>query len=1059
MFVKKLVEKASFVKKPGGTLDSLKPDDVDPRLVFHYGIPSGANLLAYDSIQKILAISTRDGRIKLFGKDGSQVLLESPENVPSKLLQFLENQAILVNINSNNHIEVWDLEKKCLSYVHDFKKEITSCTAIPHVPYMYIGDSFGNVSVLKLNREEPAIELMKYRIPLSEAHGNSGEVAAIYVLPQPTAECKRVLIIYTDGLLALWAIQESKVIFTTGGATLQAISHETRKVTAACWACPFGTKVAVGYSNGEIFMWSIPAPSSSKIEQVTEKEYSSQSGPICKLNLGYKLEKIPIAKLRWDYADGKASRLYVVGSSDNPSANLLQVVLLNDQTEARTIKLGLHPPESSVDMEIISSFTLESKQKHECLLSLGNSGHVYIYDDQMIERYLLQCQSKSSPSLPKEIMVKLPFVDSRITISKFITDNPYHLYSPDQDHDTLAKEILPLFPCETAQKDGTSSKSMPFKSFSKAKNLYITGHSNGAIKFWDVSCPLMRPVLSITQQSEDDASLSGVPVTALYCSSDLQILISGDQSGMIRIYKFKPENFAPDTSFLSLQGVSKKGSNFIQSIKLLKVNGAVVTISLGQDPKHLAVGSDQGYVSLFDLEGPTLLYERQFTSELSSGIISLQFEACSFHGFDKNALVVATKDSSVMALEIETGNTISANPIRPKKPSRALFMHILEGQSTSGRRLSTSEKAEMIQGNPESPSSKQQEVVLCSEKAVYVYSLPHILQGVKKVHHKKKLHSASCCYASILERPNTGLVLLFSSGRIEVRSLPELSLLKETFVRGLRPSMPKSNSVSSSSVCFSCDSDIILVEGDQEAFFISVSLQKEVYRFLDLACEVYTKDLVVAQGPAPIVQKEKKKGIFSSVMKDLKGTKPKNETTGVEVEEARESIEDLSAIFSVTNFPSEEEIEEKVTMKEDDMDLDIDDIDIEGPEEKPKGFGVMAALNKQNFTDKFQAIKGKLKHMKVKSDKLPATEAPQPQDEKTETIDQIKKKYGYTTATASEPSAASIAKTKLSENLKKLQGISLKTTEMQDTARSFSSMAKEVLRFAENDKRGGSGSS
>lgn len=93
--------------------------------------------------------------------------------------------------------------------------------------------------------------------------------------------------------------------------------------------------------------------------------------------------------------------------------------------------------------------------------------------------------------------------------------------------------------------------------------------------------------------------------------------------------------------------------------------------------------------------------------------------------------------------------------------------------------------------------------------------------------------------------------------------------------------------------------------------------------------------------------------------------------------------------------------------------------------------------------------------MKVKSDKLPATEAPQPQDEKTETIDQIKKKYGYTTATASvsspsflypflqalpedvisnwkehisyfllfmqEPSAASIAKTKLSENLKKLQ--------------------------------------
>lgn len=33
------------------------------------------------------------------------------------------------------------------------------------------------------------------------------------------------------------------------------------------------------------------------------------------------------------------------------------------------------------------------------------------------------------------------------------------------------------------------------------------------------------------------------------------------------------------------------------------------------------------------------------------------------------------------------------------------------------------------------------------------------------------------------------------------------------------------------------------------------------------------------------------------------------------------------------------------------------------------------------------------------------------------------------------------------------QGINLKTTEMQDTARSFSSMAKEVLRIAEHDKK------
>nr|GMC95703.1 uncharacterized protein LOC109167710 isoform X1 [Ipomoea batatas] len=129
------------------------------------------------------------------------------------------------------------------------------------------------------------------------------------------------------------------------------------------------------------------------------------------------------------------------------------------------------------------------------------------------------------------------------------------LWSGNQDYNSLTKDIFPLFPFERKQKDGTISNSGSSAEFSKAKNLYITGHSNGAINFWDVSCPLMLPIVSLTQQSEDNFSLSGVPVTALCLVFDLHILISGDQNGMIRIYKFKTEAFAPDNSFLSFQGM------------------------------------------------------------------------------------------------------------------------------------------------------------------------------------------------------------------------------------------------------------------------------------------------------------------------------------------------------------------------------------------------------------------------------------------------------------------------------------------------------------------------
>lgn len=127
-----------------------------------------------------------------------------------------------------------------------------------------------------------------------------------------------MLIIYSDGVITLWGIRESKAVSTNSGGT--GMLQEAKRVTSACWACSSGTKVAVGYSNGDLILWNVPCPVDSVIEEAT-----GLITPVFKLNLGYKAEKIPIAKLKWVDADGKSSRLYVLGSSDTNSTNLLQV--------------------------------------------------------------------------------------------------------------------------------------------------------------------------------------------------------------------------------------------------------------------------------------------------------------------------------------------------------------------------------------------------------------------------------------------------------------------------------------------------------------------------------------------------------------------------------------------------------------------------------------------------------------------------------------------------------------------------------------------------------------
>ena len=94
-------------------------------------------------------------------------------------------------------------------------------------------------------------------------------------------------------------------------------------------------------------------------------------------------------------------------------------------------------------------------------------------------------------------------------------------------------------------------------------------------------------------------------------------------------------------------------------------------------------------VSVINIDGPSLLYQKHIASEISTGIISLQFITCSVYGFAKNILAVGTKDSSVLVLDSETGNTLKTGTgaVRPKNPSKALFMQIL-GKSLQRDQLS-----------------------------------------------------------------------------------------------------------------------------------------------------------------------------------------------------------------------------------------------------------------------------------------------------------------------------------------------------------------------------------
>ncbi|EXB83878.1 hypothetical protein L484_023485 [Morus notabilis] len=66
---------------------SLMETDLDLRIAVHYGIPSTSSILAFDPIQRLLAIGTLDGRIKVIGGDGIGLLI-SPKQLPFKYIEI-----------------------------------------------------------------------------------------------------------------------------------------------------------------------------------------------------------------------------------------------------------------------------------------------------------------------------------------------------------------------------------------------------------------------------------------------------------------------------------------------------------------------------------------------------------------------------------------------------------------------------------------------------------------------------------------------------------------------------------------------------------------------------------------------------------------------------------------------------------------------------------------------------------------------------------------------------------------------------------------------------------
>ncbi|CAM6091418.1 unnamed protein product [Calypogeia fissa] len=735
----------------------LKESQVVPQLAVHHGIPHTASIIAYEPVQRLLAVASSDGRIKILGAVGVEGLFHSSSCVPCKFLEFLNNRGLLVHVNTQNDIEVWDVEQRELVYWTKWEDEITSFNVLQGSSFMFLGDQTGTVFVLQFvyDDQQPQFAIMPYVIP---AHvtlgglvrsGSSDAPSVIGVLPQPDVFYTRLLVAYGNGLIILWGLHETQVLAVRGGtedqrlqlsnfsdslkgrATASPSKHEAtdeeeevKEICCVSWACPVGSVLAVGYTDGEIFLWSFPTIISGNGQ--TEAEFVE--GPVYSGELLHKVDlapekaKMPVVGLIWG-ASGKSSsrriggRLYVFGGREVGQSEALTILSLDSlhgqESASKLLQLELKLQGPFADMALLPAPGGILTTSAAALVLLMMPGLLHVFDELSIGNYFNGLvEGTPSAAIPQPVPLQLPLTESKVTCAKLVLVS----------NDGMAARLLRQLP-ETKQSHlpstlpgGTrwpiSGGALSATSSGQAgeENLYITGHENGLVKVWDASSLLYSLLSKVETQSDLAKSDQNSVSTVEFCPMS-GLLAVGSENGTVFVYRLSKEAHQVKCSIIEESSSKEElldcapgfGCFLIQNIH----KSAITTIAIASGPSRIAIGDEGGMVSLLDLQSPSVTFYDYCFPKNPSPILAVSFSSGSFsedntplsprsprsprlsNSLSRNrsppvamgrsiVLYAVGKDASMVAMDGTTGVVFGSGAMQPKNPSTAVSLHLLD---------------------------------------------------------------------------------------------------------------------------------------------------------------------------------------------------------------------------------------------------------------------------------------------------------------------------------------------------------------------------------------------
>ncbi|XP_057979666.1 uncharacterized protein LOC131165686 isoform X2 [Malania oleifera] len=854
--------------------------------------------------------------------------------------------------------------------------------------------------------------------------------------------------------------------------------HAVKEISSLCWVSQDGSLLAVGYVDGDIILWQLPTAVSTR-DQPAEKA----AHDVVKLQLSSATKRLPVIVLHWSanmsHNDHKG-QLFVYGGDDIGSEEVITILSLHWGSDMEALKcigrVDLRLNGSFADIILLPNAGATESSEATSFLVLTNPGQLHFYDDAYLSASI--SQQEKSPSVPAmQFPMVIPVVEPLMTVGKL------SLVNRDRKLSRALLEAVSAAKLQGARNNSQMGMKWPFTGgvpcqISSAeddgiKRVYIAGYQDGSVRMWDATYPTLSLIFILGSEVKG-IKIAGASesISALeFCSFTLNLAI-GNESGQVRLCKL-----IGNSGEMSLHHVTETGhevckldqgigSHWTAVYSLLE--SPVCTLQFADFGNKLAVGFECGRVAMLDICSLSVMFVTDCVSSSISPIISMAVhiledthsqtnspnspESISLNNPGKWAIFILTNDAHFSLMDASTGNMISSS-MHLKNDSVAISMHILEGVSSEviGEKhsLNSSHKSELIiepvQTNsvPESnlvgierDTSTSIEtisgqrlmdltVLLCCEDALCLYSLKSLIQG--KCDSTQKVNLVKpCSWTATFQKDqrDCGLVVLYQTGVIEIRSVPDLEVVVECSLMSILRWNFKNNMDKMMSSSY--NGQIALVNGFEYAI-ISLLAHENDFRIPEslpclhdkvLAAVVFSADQNKKQGTNP--------GFLGGIIKGFKGGKMEHNEDLTEAHKTY--FAHLESIFSRSPGTTK-----NVADGPEVVELNIDDIDIDEPVSTTSSSHKSKSDGRDKEMERKKLLEGATAETK------PRLRSP------AEIIAKYRK-----AGDASE--VAAHAREKLVQRQEKLERISRRTEELQSGAENFASMASELAKRMENRK-------